>query len=151
MRAEDSKFTLTRRKALSLLASAGIGTAVFQRALVAKAADGPVTREMIAEAEWVAGITLSEAQRETAVNVLKWAREKAERVRAIEIENSQLPGLNFTPLASPAAQPDPRGYAATKPPEPGDVSISKPDSDEDLVLADADDDAAPNFAGAGKI
>src|SRR4029079_2837179 len=27
-----------------------------------------------------------------------------------ELDNSQLPGLNFTPLASPAARPDPRGY-----------------------------------------
>src|SRR6266850_4269731 len=101
---------LTRRRALSILGTAGIGTAVFQRTMAAYAADEPVTREMVADAEWVSGIKLTDAQRETAVNVLKWAREKAERVRAIELDNSQLPALNFTPLASPAALPDPRGY-----------------------------------------
>ena len=79
---------LTRRKAFSLLGSFGVGTAVFQRTLMASAGDGPVTGEMVANAEWVAGITLTEAQRETAVNVLKWAREKAEHVRAVEIDNS---------------------------------------------------------------
>jgi hypothetical protein len=60
MRAEDPKVMLTRRNTLSILGTAGIGTAVFQRALVAKTGDGPVTREMIADAEWVAGIKLTE-------------------------------------------------------------------------------------------
>jgi Asp-tRNA(Asn)/Glu-tRNA(Gln) amidotransferase A subunit family amidase len=133
MRAEDSPLILTRRQTLSILGRAGIGTAVFQRALVAKAGDGPVTREMIADAEWVAGIKLTDAQRETAVNVLKWAREKAERVRTVEIDNSLLPGLNFTPLASPASLPDVRGYAAVKLAEPTHVQLSQPDSDEELA------------------
>jgi hypothetical protein len=65
---------LTRRKALSMLGKAGIGTAVFQRVLAASAVERPVTSEMVASAEWVAGIKLTEVQRETAVNVLKWAR-----------------------------------------------------------------------------
>jgi Asp-tRNA(Asn)/Glu-tRNA(Gln) amidotransferase A subunit family amidase len=90
---------------------------------------------MIADAEWVAGIKLSDAQRETAVNVLKWAREKAERVRAVETDNSLLPGLNFTPLASASALPDPRGYGTVKQPKPVDDPISRPDSDEDLAFS----------------
>ena len=126
---------LTRRRALSILGTAGIGTAVFQRAMAAYAADGPVTREMVAAAEWVSGIKLTEAQRETAVNVLKWAREKAERVRAIELDNSQLPALNFAPLAGPASLPDPRGYETVKSSERVGESISRPDSDEDLAFS----------------
>src|SRR5262245_56968045 len=135
MQSEDSHLMLTRRQTLSILGSAGIGTAVFQRALAAKAGDGPVTREMIADVEWVAVIKLTDAQRETAVNVLKWAREKAERVRAVEIDNSLLPGLNFTPLASPASLPDARGYAAVKLPGLTHVQISRPDSDEELAYS----------------
>lgn len=126
---------LTRREALSLLGAAGIGTAVFQRALAADAVDGPVTLEMIADAEWVSGITLTEAQRQAAVNVLKWAREKAQRVRAIELENSQLPGLNFVPLASSAALPDSRGYETVTVSEPADASASRSVSDEDLAFS----------------
>jgi Asp-tRNA(Asn)/Glu-tRNA(Gln) amidotransferase A subunit family amidase len=126
---------LNRRSALSILGTAGIGTAVFQRALAAKADEGLVSSEMVADAEWVAGIQLTDAQRETVVNVLKWAREKAERVRAIEVDNSLLPGLNFVPLAAPAALPDPRGYEAVSMPEPSSDPVSRPDSDEDLAFS----------------
>jgi Asp-tRNA(Asn)/Glu-tRNA(Gln) amidotransferase A subunit family amidase len=126
---------INRRRVLKVLGTAGIGTAVFRRAMAAKAADGLVTREMVADAEWVAGIKLSEAQRETAVNALKWAREEAERVRAIEVDNSLLPGLNFIPLASPAARPDPRGYEVVKSPQPAYDAASRPDSDEDLAFS----------------
>jgi hypothetical protein len=90
---------------------------------------------MVANAEWVSGITLTDAQRETAVNVLKWAREKAERVRAVELDNSLLPGLNFAPLASPASLPDPRGYEAVKASAPVEAPVLRPDSDEDLAFS----------------
>ena len=58
---------LNRRDALSILGTAGIGTAVFQRALAANAEDSPVSREMVANAEWVAGIKLTDPQREAVV------------------------------------------------------------------------------------
>src|SRR5947208_8430831 len=108
---------LSRRSALAVLGSAGIGTAVFQRALAATAGDGAVSSQMVADAEWVAGIKLTDPQREALVNAFKWAREDLEHVRAIELDNSLLPGLNFVPLASPAALPDPRGYQVVKSPE----------------------------------
>jgi hypothetical protein len=59
---------LTRRQALAILGATGIGTSVFQRALAAKAAEGSVTPQMVADAEWVAGIQLTAAQREAAAN-----------------------------------------------------------------------------------
>jgi Asp-tRNA(Asn)/Glu-tRNA(Gln) amidotransferase A subunit family amidase len=126
---------INRRRALTVLGAAGIGTAVFQRALAAKVDDGPVTREMVVDAEWVAGIKLTDAQRETAVNTLKWAREEVERVRAIELDNSLRPGISFAPLASPASLPDPRGYEVVKSLEPADDSVLRPDSDEDLAFS----------------
>ena len=76
---------LNRRSALSILGTAGIGTAVFQRALAATADDGLVTPQMVAEAEWVAGITLTPAQREAAVKSLNKFGEPMKRVRAIEL------------------------------------------------------------------
>src|SRR4051812_33948990 len=91
---------INRRTALRVLGIAGIGTAVFQHALAANVGDGPVTLEMIANAEWVAGITLTDAQRETAVNALKWAQNVSARVGAIELDNSVLPGSILFPFAS---------------------------------------------------
>lgn len=57
---------LNRRDLLSILGTAGIGTAVFQRALAAQADNGPVTAQMVAQAEWIAGIALTDRQREAA-------------------------------------------------------------------------------------
>lgn len=126
---------LTRRQALSVLAATGAGTAVFQRALAATAEGGPITSQMVADAEWVAGIKLTDPQREAVVNALKWAREDLKHIRAIEFHNTLLPGLRLVPLASPAALPDPRGYQVKAPPEPSPDLASRPDSDEDLAFS----------------
>src|SRR6476660_6440620 len=90
---EGSSFMLSRRSALAVLGTAGIGTAVFQRALAATAGGGPVSSQMVADAEWVAGIKLTDEQRNAVVNAFKWAREDLEHVRAIELDNSLFPGL----------------------------------------------------------
>src|SRR5690348_2587702 len=103
---------LTRRSALAVLGTTGIGTAVFQRALAATAEGAPVSPQMVEHAEWVAGIKLTDPQREAVVNAFKWAREDLDHLRPIELNNSQLPALRFAPLASAASRPDPRGYDA---------------------------------------
>jgi Asp-tRNA(Asn)/Glu-tRNA(Gln) amidotransferase A subunit family amidase len=96
---------------------------------------------MVADAEWVAGIQLTDPQREAVVNAFsKFAREDLEHLRPIALDNSLLPGLRFTPLASPAAGPDPRGYAVQTSPAPdsqppGSDPVSRPDSDEDLAFS----------------
>src|SRR6185437_2133437 len=74
---------LTRRRALGILGAAGIGTSVFQRALAAKAAEGPLSPQMIAGAEWIAGIKLTPDQREAAASRLNEHRESMKRIRAI--------------------------------------------------------------------
>jgi hypothetical protein len=86
---------LTRRRALSILGGAGIGTAVFQRALAAKVGGRAVSPEMVAEAEWIAGITLTPAQREAAARHLNKYRESLKRIRAIDLDNSQPSALIF--------------------------------------------------------
>ena len=126
---------ITRRRALAILGATGIGNGVFQRALAATAADGPVSPEMVADAEWVAGIKLTPAQREAAANHLNKYRESTKRIRAIELDNSRRPGLIFRPLTSPASQPDPRGYQAGTPPKPVFHEVARPSSDEDLAFA----------------
>ena len=126
---------LNRRDALSLLGTAGIGTLTFRRALAAQAENGPITRKMVAEAEWVAGITLTDEQRDAAAKSLSAAKKNCEKFRAIELDNSVLPGLIFVPFASPESQPDPRGYDSSKISTPPVVAASRPESDEDLAFA----------------
>jgi Asp-tRNA(Asn)/Glu-tRNA(Gln) amidotransferase A subunit family amidase len=129
----------SRRSALAVLGSAGIGTAVFQRALAATAGDGAVSPQMVSDAEWVAGIKLTDPQREAVVNAFKFAREDLGLVRPIEVDNSLLPGLRFAPLTSPASLPDPRGYEIKTSPAQGTEARvsdpdSRPDSDEELAF-----------------
>ncbi len=125
---------INRRSALTVLGSAGFGTAVFRRALAAKAGDGPFTPQMIADAEWIAGITLTPAQREAAVKSLNEYREPMTRVRAIELDNSQQPVLQFKPLTTPASQPDPRGYQVVPASKSAEV-VARPATDEDLAFS----------------
>ncbi len=126
---------IDRRIVLKVLGTTGIGTAVFQRALAANAEQGPVSRQMVAEAEWVAGIKLTDPQREAVVNAFKSARKDLEHLRPIELDNSLLPGLRFVPFASPASLPDARGYLAKTSPAPSPDPLSRPGSDEDLVFS----------------
>ena len=126
---------IDRRRAMAVLGTAGIGTAVFQRALAAKADDVPISREMVADAEWVAGINLTESQREAVVNAFKFAQKDLEHVRPIELDNSMLPGLQFVPFASPASLPDPRGYVIKTSPAPRPEPLPRPESDEDLAFS----------------
>jgi Asp-tRNA(Asn)/Glu-tRNA(Gln) amidotransferase A subunit family amidase len=125
---------VNRRQALAVLGSAGIGTAVFRRALAAKAVDGPISPEMVADAEWIAGIKLTTAQREAAAKHLNKYLGSLKRIRAVDLDNSQPSALIFRPLATPDSAPDPRGYVATSP-KPIPRAASGPSSDEDLAFA----------------
>jgi Asp-tRNA(Asn)/Glu-tRNA(Gln) amidotransferase A subunit family amidase len=126
---------LTRRRALKFLGAAGIGTGVFQRALAAKAVDGPISPQMVEEAEWIAGIELTAAQREAAARQLNKYRKSLKRIRAIDLDNSRQSGLNFRPLTGPNSLPDPRGYQVVTSPKPIPGATAGPRSDEDLAFA----------------
>lgn len=126
---------LTRRRALQILGTAGIGTSVFRRALAAKVVDGPISPQMVEEAEWIAGIELTQAQREAAVKRLNKHRKSLKRMRAIDLDNSQQSGLNFRPLTSRDSLPDPRGYQVVTAPKPIPRAATGPGSDEDVAFA----------------
>src|SRR3954466_8740948 len=72
---------LRRRTILKTLAALGAGTATFRRAVAAQAAlAGEVTPEMIKQAEWIAGLELSDKERESAA---KQVRESLEAFQAL--------------------------------------------------------------------
>jgi Asp-tRNA(Asn)/Glu-tRNA(Gln) amidotransferase A subunit family amidase len=129
---DTSSKSLNRRSALAALAGLGVGTAVFQRALAAQAQqEGKVTPEMVQQAEWIAGITLSEDDRKAAAGNLQRDRQRFESLHKYAVNNALQPAITFfaTPPQDQAAGVK-RGDV-----QPLDVAVpQRPASDEDLAF-----------------
>lgn len=94
---------LTRRRCLQVLTAAGVGTATFRRALAGQAEGAAgITPEMIAQAEWVAGITLSEEHREATREAIDRLHRNLEILRQREIPYDCPPALQFVPQPGPS-------------------------------------------------
>src|SRR5438445_12936270 len=88
----------TRRRLLQLLAGLGVGSAVFQRALAAAADNAPaVTPDLVRQAEWIAGIKLSDDDRKGLVATLNQRQRQYEAMRAVSLPNDVPPALSFNP------------------------------------------------------
>jgi Asp-tRNA(Asn)/Glu-tRNA(Gln) amidotransferase A subunit family amidase len=88
--------SLSRRQALASLAGLGLGTPAFRRALAAQSeAAGKVTPEMVAEAEWIAGINLTEDERKRAANTLERDRQRYASMHAVAVNNAVPPAVAF--------------------------------------------------------
>jgi Asp-tRNA(Asn)/Glu-tRNA(Gln) amidotransferase A subunit family amidase len=96
---------LTRRQLATSLASLGIGTLTFQRALAAQPPSdaATITPAMIQQAEWIAGIILSEAERKRLANTLQRQQANLKKLRAEPLDNSVAPALVFQPLGNNTA------------------------------------------------
>lgn len=94
---DQSPRSMTRRGVLQTLAALGVGSAVFQRALAAAAENGAVTAEMIQRAEWVAGLQLSESDRDATAAAVNRLQNKLAVLRSLPLDYSVPPALNFYP------------------------------------------------------
>lgn len=126
---------LTRRHFAQTLAGLGIGTVTFQRALANQAATQPaasqaVTAEMIQQAEWIAGITLTDAERKRLATAMTRQLAGFEQLRKLPIDNSVPPALVFRPLASQAFTLESGSISLTLP-----SHVSKPSSEADLAFS----------------
>lgn len=118
----------TRRLVLGALAGLGVGSATFRRALAVEAEKaGSITPEMIAQAEWVAGIKLSEADRKAIAKSVDATVKDLETLRAVKLPNDVPPALAFVPAPwhIPAAGQgrgtvEPLSAAVPKKPDSGD-------------------------------
>jgi Asp-tRNA(Asn)/Glu-tRNA(Gln) amidotransferase A subunit family amidase len=119
-----------RRRVLKVLSLAGVGSAVFGRALVALAADAPkITDAMLLEAEWVAGLRLTDEQRRLALDGLNQADAGYEKLRAVALANAVPPAFTLDPTRGIArAGGGKKGKAAAKP-------VPPPGSKEDIAFA----------------
>ena len=80
-----------RRQALKALTALGVGTVTFQRALAAQAGnEGKVTPEMIKQAEWIAGLELTDKEREETAGTLQGTLRSFEALRKVESQPVKL-------------------------------------------------------------
>lgn len=120
-----------RRQLMKTIAGLGVGSVVFQRAVVAQAPKegGALTEEMIKQAEWISGLKLTDADRKALVGRINSSLRAYERLRKVPLPNDVPPAFAFIPSAEPADR-GPRG-----PVEPTSNAVpKKPDSSDDLAF-----------------
>lgn len=130
----SSRREWTRRRVLKAVSAAGIGSAVFGRALAALAqgpAGGKVTPEMIRQAEWISGLRLTDEQRKLMLQGVQQQMEDFARLRAVPLDNAVPPALLFDPAPG---RRDP-GAPRTALEIPLDEEPDEPASWDDLAFA----------------
>jgi Asp-tRNA(Asn)/Glu-tRNA(Gln) amidotransferase A subunit family amidase len=90
--------SLSRRAWLVRLSAVGIGGATFHRALAHKAVNAPnITPQMIDEAEWIAGIELTEKERESLARQLQAQADSERKLRDVAMDIDVPPATAFCP------------------------------------------------------
>ncbi len=122
----------SRRRVLTALASMGIGTAVFHRALAARLDDNSaVTPEMIQQAEWIAGLQLSPDDRQKTAQAVQETLAHVGELRKLPVDYSEPPALLFNPTPGKLSDGEiHRGALARQP-----TSETRPTSNDDLAFA----------------
>jgi Asp-tRNA(Asn)/Glu-tRNA(Gln) amidotransferase A subunit family amidase len=122
----------SRRDLLGSVAALGIGTAAFQRSVAASAAQPKVeavTEEMVKNAEWVAGITLTDADRRAVAAALTRTLRSMAALNKLELGNAVTPAVHFNPAPGDAPGGG-RGKVTLAPIK----DAKKPDKDDDLAF-----------------
>src|SRR5262249_15816040 len=122
----------SRRQLLAGLGALGIGSAVFHRALIAQAQQtAAVTPEMIKQAEWIAGLNLSDEDRKSTAQAVQNLLRRFQTIRQIKLDNSVSPALCFNP-APWQAQVSAQAPGSVAPIE--QVAPRRPESTETLAF-----------------
>ena len=125
---------ISRRNVLAALAGIGVGTLAFQRALAAQAETaGKVTPELILQAEWIAGITITEDDRKAVAGAVERDQRKFEVLRKVDLAGVP-PALSFF-AASPQGASAKINRDAIRPIAAEKEEIQKPESEEDLAFS----------------
>lgn len=125
--------TPTRRQLLAAAAALGVGSTTFHRALAAQAqkaeTPGTVTPEMVANAEWVAGVKLTEDQRKAVAGGMTQALAGFAALHKVGVPNSVPPAIHFIPNPGGPAAAAGRGTV-----EFFKVNATKPEAADDLAF-----------------
>ena len=121
-----------RRQFLQVLGAAGVGSAVFQRALAAQvAANREVTLEMIQQAEWIAGVEYDDEERKGALSEMQAQLQKLDMLRAARVDYATPPAITFNPTPGELHQGEVKnGTARVIQP----VEVHRPESVEELAF-----------------
>jgi Asp-tRNA(Asn)/Glu-tRNA(Gln) amidotransferase A subunit family amidase len=118
--ASESTSGLDRRSFMAYFSAVGLAGTAFPAALWARAqGQARITREMLPEAEAVAGVQFTEEERELMLRGLNQNLRSYERIRSVPIPNSVPPALRFRAPPPPAASivGSPAGPVAVTRPE----------------------------------
>ena len=116
---------LDRRRFVGVCAGFGLaGTAL--ELLWASAGEGPITRETLAAAEALAGIELTDSERDLALAGLQELRRDYVKLRDVPLDNSVAPALRFDPEVP---------GALTRQPAP----VRRPTAERESALPDDED------------
>lgn len=94
----DRSETMNRRSFMTYFSAIGLGSSVLPVILWQQAQGGPITKEMIACAEGIAGLQFDDEERELMVDGLNRNLRRYEQLRATPIPNSVHPALSFDPV-----------------------------------------------------
>lgn len=126
---------IDRRELFTAVAALGIGNLPFQRAIAATVADEKnatpetITDEMVQNAEWIAGITLTEKERKAVAASLTRAGKSLIKARASELAYDVAPAIQFNPAPGLAPYTGPHGTIT-----PPKLELKKPDTAADLAF-----------------
>lgn len=88
---------ITRRKILGTLAGLGVGSGAWRRALALQVEQsGAITAEMLREADWIAGLELSDEDRERTAGAVQRTLQRIRELREVEVDYDVPPALYFS-------------------------------------------------------
>lgn len=123
----------TRRKALSMLTGIGLAP-VFTRVLADEAARATkTTEEMIAQAEWITGLSLNDEQRAQTAGAMDRVRASFDALRGKELDVSEAPAPTFFAEA-PASDAGREQRQFARPVAPSRELLERPHTDDELAL-----------------
>jgi Asp-tRNA(Asn)/Glu-tRNA(Gln) amidotransferase A subunit family amidase len=106
---------MDRRRFVAYFSALGLGGTLFPGVLWAQARAAEITPEIIAEAEKVAGIELTEEQRGKIARELSRNTDAYSTIRGVGIPNSVPPAFRFDPILPGASAPAVRKAAKARP------------------------------------
>jgi Asp-tRNA(Asn)/Glu-tRNA(Gln) amidotransferase A subunit family amidase len=126
---------VSRRELFAAAAALGIGSVTFQRAVATTAAGQPkaekITAEMVKNSEWIAGITLTDEERESVATRLTFVQTQLGNLRKTEIGYDIGPAIHFNPTPGEAPSKEGRGTVV---PSKLKADVAKPEADADLAF-----------------
>ena len=98
--------TLDRRRFMARLSGFGVAATVFPGTLWALTqARGEITKEVVTEAEKIAGLSFTNKQKDLMVKGLNGLGEDFDKIRTVPLPNGVPPALRFSPLLPGATVP----------------------------------------------